>query len=85
MAKEPGLIAFVGRLEVDRTSDADAVAALHRLTRRAGILPALEPAHALAAVARLLPDLEPGSVVVVNLSGRGDKDLDIVDRFGNGS
>ena len=52
---------------------------LHRLTRQAGILPALEPAHALAAVARLLPDLEPGSVVVVNLSGRGDKDLDIVD------
>ena len=78
-------LAAVGRLEVDRTSDADAVAALHRLTRQAGILPALEPAHALAAVARLLPDLEPGSVVVVNLSGRGDKDLDIVDRFGTGS
>jgi tryptophan synthase beta chain len=78
-------LAAVGRLEVDRTSDADAVAALHRLTRQAGILPALEPAHALAAVARLLPDLDPGSTVVVNLSGRGDKDLDIVDRFGSGS
>ncbi len=62
-------LAAVGRLEVDRTSDADAVAALHRLTRQAGILPALEPAHALAAVARLLPDLDPGSTVVVNLSG----------------
>ena len=78
-------LAAVGRLEVDRTSDTDAVAALHRLTRRAGILPALEPSHALAAVARLLPTLEAGSTVVVNLSGRGDKDLDIVERFGAGT
>ena len=74
-------LAAVGRLEVERSSDADAVAALHRLTRHGGILPALEPSHALAAVARLMSDLAPGSVVVVNLSGRGDKDLDIVDRF----
>ena len=78
-------LAAIGRLEVERTSDADAVAALHRLTRHAGILPALEPSHALAAVARLMSDLSPGSVVVVNLSGRGDKDLDIVDRFEAGS
>ena len=75
-------LAAAGRLEVQRTSDTDAVQALHRLTRRAGILPALEPSHALAAVARMLPRLAPESVVVVNLSGRGDKDLDIVDRFG---
>jgi tryptophan synthase beta chain len=74
-------LASVGRLEVERTSDADAVAALHRLTRHAGILPALEPSHALAAVARLLPSLERDAVVVVNLSGRGDKDLDIVAAF----
>ncbi len=74
-------LAAVRRLEVERTSDADAVAALHRLTLRAGILPALEPSHALAAVARLMSDLAPGTVVVVNLSGRGDKDLDIVDGF----
>ena len=74
-------LASVGRMEVDRTSDAEAVAALHRLTSRAGILPALEPSHALAAVARMMPDLAPGSVVVVNLSGRGDKDLDIVAGF----
>jgi tryptophan synthase beta chain len=78
-------LAAVGRLEVMRTSDTDAVAALHRLTRRAGILPALEPSHALAAVARLLPSLAADSVVVVNLSGRGDKDLDIVERFVTGS
>ncbi|HUH16801.1 MAG TPA: tryptophan synthase subunit beta [Methylomirabilota bacterium] len=74
-------LAAAGRLEVERTLDADAIAALHRLTRHAGILPALEPAHALAACARLMPSLGTDSVVVVNLSGRGDKDLDIVDGF----
>jgi tryptophan synthase beta chain len=74
-------LAASGRLEVTRASDTDAVASLHRLTRHAGILPALEPSHALAAVGRLLSSLEPGSAVVVNLSGRGDKDLDIVERF----
>jgi tryptophan synthase beta chain len=76
-------LAASGRIEVDRTTDVDAVAALHRLTLKAGILPALEPSHALAAVARRLPEMAPGTVVVVNLSGRGDKDLDIVDRFGS--
>jgi tryptophan synthase beta chain len=75
-------LAAVGRLEVARTTDTEAVAALHRLTRCAGILPALEPSHALAAVGRLLPTLPSDAVVVINLSGRGDKDLDIVDRFG---
>ena len=74
-------LASVGRLEVERTTDAEAVAALHRLTRHAGILPALEPSHALAATARLLPTLRSDAVVVVNLSGRGDKDLDIVAGF----
>ena len=83
----PQLAALVasGRLEVTRASDAAAVAALHRLTRHAGILPALEPSHALAAVGEMLPSLNAGSVVIANLSGRGDKDLDIVDRFGLGS
>ncbi len=78
-------LAAIGRLEVQRTSDTDAVAALHRLTRRSGILPALEPSHALAAAGRMLPSLPADAVVVVNLSGRGDKDLDIIERFGAGS
>jgi tryptophan synthase beta chain len=74
-------LAAAGRLEVERASDAEAVAALRRLTRHAGILPALESAHALAAVGRMLPSLDSGAAVVVNLSGRGDKDLDIVAGF----
>ena len=45
------------------------------LAQSEGILPALEPAHALAALPRFLADVAPGSIVVVGLSGRGDKDL----------
>jgi tryptophan synthase beta chain len=74
-------LAAAARLEVERATDDEAIAALHRLTRHAGILPALESAHALAAVARMLPSLDSGAIVVVNLSGRGDKDLDIVAGF----
>ncbi|MGH2357961.1 MAG: tryptophan synthase subunit beta [Candidatus Limnocylindria bacterium] len=73
-------LAASGRLEVTRSTDADALDAFAWLTRCAGILPALEPAHALAAARRMLPDLAPDAVVLVNLSGRGDKDLDIVAR-----
>jgi tryptophan synthase beta chain len=74
-------LAASGRLEVRRASDVDAVEALHRLTRRAGILPALESAHALVAAGHLMSELAPNGVIVVNLSGRGDKDLDIVAGF----
>jgi tryptophan synthase beta chain len=74
-------LAASGRLEVTRASDAEAVGALHRLTRHAGILPALESSHALVAAARLMDELPSGGAIVVNLSGRGDKDLDIVARF----
>lgn len=74
-------LAVTGRLDVQRATDAEAMEALHRLTRHAGILPALESAHALAAVGRMLPSLDSGATVVINLSGRGDKDLDIVAGF----
>jgi tryptophan synthase beta chain len=71
-------LAASGRLEVTRSTDDEALTALAWLSRECGIVPALEPAHALAAARRMLPASPPGSVVVVNLSGRGDKDLDIV-------
>ncbi|HYI21001.1 MAG TPA: tryptophan synthase subunit beta [Candidatus Limnocylindrales bacterium] len=71
-------LAASGRMEVERTTDVEAVAALRWLTRECGILPALEPSHAIAAALRLIPDLPKKSIVVVNLSGRGDKDLEIV-------
>jgi tryptophan synthase beta chain len=63
-----------GRATAVPVTDAEALAAAAALTRGEGILPALESAHALAALDRL--GLPPGATVVVNLSGRGDKDLD---------
>jgi tryptophan synthase beta chain len=62
-----------GRAEYVTATDEEAVAAFHLLARREGILPALEPAHALARALDLDAD-----VVVVGLSGRGDKDLGVV-------
>jgi tryptophan synthase beta chain len=73
-------LAASGRLEVERASDDEALEALRWLSRRCGIVPALESAHAVAAALRLLPSLPASAAVLVNLSGRGDKDLAIVER-----
>ena len=64
----------VGRSEFIAITDDDALAAVSELSRLEGIIPALETAHALAALGQL--GAGPNDVVVVNLSGRGDKDLD---------
>jgi tryptophan synthase beta chain len=68
------------RAEYVAVRDEDALRAFMTLTRREGIMPALEPAHALAYVIELAPTMRCDEVVVVTLSGRGDKDLDIVRR-----
>jgi tryptophan synthase beta chain len=62
----------------DSVTDEEAVAAFGRLSRLEGILPALESSHALAWLERQAPTLAPGTRVVVNLSGRGDKDVEEV-------
>ena len=67
-----------GRVEYTAVGDADAVAAFHRLARTEGILPALESSHALAEACRRAPRLPVDAIVLVNLSGRGDKDLESV-------
>ena len=72
-------LAASGRLDVERATDDEALEALHWLSRRCGIVPALESAHAVAAALRLLPSLTASAAVLVNLSGRGDKDLAIVE------
>ncbi len=69
-----------GRAEYVSVTDDEAVGAFYRLARTEGILPALESAHALAHVLRAAPDFGAGAVIVVNLSGRGDKDVDQVMR-----
>jgi tryptophan synthase beta chain len=64
-----------GRAEYCHASDAEALDAFQALAQLEGIIPALESAHAIAHATRLAPSLEPGAVVLVNLSGRGDKDV----------
>jgi tryptophan synthase beta chain len=63
------------RAEYVTVTDEEALEAFHLLSRTEGILPALESAHALAHVLKLAPTLKGDQVIVVNLSGRGDKDV----------
>jgi tryptophan synthase beta chain len=64
-----------GRAEYTWIDDGDALAAFGRLGREEGILPALESSHAIAHACRLAPQLSRDAIVLVNLSGRGDKDV----------
>ena len=80
LAPELAALAEAGRLEVRRATDLEALEATWWLARTCGIIPALESAHAVAAVLAMLPELEPDAHVLVNLSGRGDKDLGILER-----
>ena len=63
-------------------TDAEALAAFHQCSRLEGIIPALESAHALAHAMTMAKDLGSDQIILVNLSGRGDKDLDIVRQAG---
>ena len=63
------------RAEYVSVTDEEALAAFRLLSETEGIIPALEPAHALAYLAKLLPELGEDELVLVNLSGRGDKDM----------
>jgi tryptophan synthase beta chain len=67
-----------GRAEYTAQDDAAALAAVVKLSRTEGILPALESAHAVAEALVLAPTLTPRDILVVNLSGRGDKDMGII-------
>jgi tryptophan synthase beta chain len=67
-----------GRVEYDRVGDGEALEAFHLLSRIEGILPALEPSHAVAWLVRHARRLPRGTLVILNLSGRGDKDLQTV-------
>ncbi|MDO9082789.1 MAG: tryptophan synthase subunit beta, partial [Humidesulfovibrio sp.] len=70
-----------GRAQYVSVTDDVALGAFVTLSRHEGIMPALESAHALGWVLNNAQDMKPGSNVVVCLSGRGDKDLDIVNDY----
>lgn len=66
----------IGRAEYVSITDAEALEAFHRLSRAEGIIPALESAHAVAYALKLAPTMNPDQILIVNLSGRGDKDVE---------
>ncbi|MFT3689514.1 tryptophan synthase subunit beta [Paenirhodobacter sp.] len=65
----------IGRAQYVSVTDTEALEAFQLLCRTEGIIPALEPSHALAHVTKIAPDLPKDHIIVVNLSGRGDKDI----------
>ncbi len=65
----------IGRVEYVPITDAEAVASFQLLARLEGIIPALETAHALAAVEKIAPGMGRDQIIIINLSGRGDKDI----------
>ena len=65
----------IGRVSYVSATDDEALAAFQLCCRTEGIIPALEPSHALAHVAKIAPDLPPEHIILMNLCGRGDKDI----------
>jgi tryptophan synthase beta chain len=70
----------IGRTEYAHVTDAEALDAFQRLARLEGILPALESAHAIAYAEKLAPELGRDAIMLINLSGRGDKDVQTVEK-----
>jgi tryptophan synthase beta chain len=70
-----------GRIRFVAATDREALAALEDLAQTEGIISALESAHAIAEIRRLAPKLEKNQIVIVNLSGRGDKDMGTVGEY----
>src|SRR6185503_17325523 len=70
----------IGRAEYAYVTDDEALDAFQTLARLEGILPALESAHAIAHARKLAKELGPGRTILVNLSGRGDKDVNTVEK-----
>ncbi|MDK2868969.1 MAG: tryptophan synthase beta chain [Pyrococcus sp.] len=68
----------IQRAEYVTVTDEEALRAFHELSRTEGIIPALESAHAVAYAMKLAKEMSRDEIIIVNLSGRGDKDLDIV-------
>jgi tryptophan synthase beta chain len=73
----------IKRAEYVAITDDEAMAAFHNLCRTEGIIPAMETSHALAHAEKMAKTMSPDQVVLVNLSGRGDKDINTVARLAN--
>jgi tryptophan synthase beta chain len=71
----------LGRAEYFGISDVEAMDALRLLSQTEGIIPAIETAHALAGVLKIGKELGPSASILVNLSGRGDKDMETAAKY----
>ena len=78
---EHAWLASIGRAQYLPISDAEAMDALRLLSRTEGIIPAIESSHALAGALQLGRELGPEAIILVNLSGRGDKDMETAGRY----
>ena len=73
----------IGRVEYEAATDTEALEAFQLCSRQEGIIPALEPAHALAHVAKIAPGMDKEAIILMNLCGRGDKDIfSVAERLG---
>jgi tryptophan synthase beta subunit len=82
---EHAYLKVTGRASYVAVKDRDALEGFHLLCKTEGIIPALESAHAVFYAAKLAASLDKESIIIVNLSGRGDKDLDIVIKESGGA
>lgn len=78
---EHGLLFETGRVTYTAITDQEAVNAFQLLSQREGIIPALESSHAIAYAIQLAQEMQPEQIIIVNLSGRGDKDLNTVKKY----
>ena len=70
-----------GRVQYVSVTDDEALAAFHLTTRKEGIIPALETSHAMAFAEKLAPTMAKEQSIIINLSGRGDKDINTIARI----
>lgn len=68
----------IGRVEYVSATDEEAMEALIRFSKAEGIIPAIESAHALSYVEKLAPQMKSNEIIVVTVSGRGDKDMETI-------
>lgn len=78
---EHSFLKSMKRVQYTNVSDAEAIKAFTALSRYEGIIPALEPAHAIAYAMKIAKDYGKNDVIVVTLSGRGDKDVQVVEQY----
>ncbi|GIT84194.1 tryptophan synthase beta chain [Acinetobacter seohaensis] len=82
---EHGLLFETGRVTYTAITDQEAVNAFQLLSQQEGIIPALESSHAIAYAIQLAQEMQPEQIIIINLSGRGDKDLNTVKKYLSGA